>query len=285
MTHRRTFVGGALALGAIVAALGAALAAIGTARAQAAPGDLVAVVGATGRSGRLVVEQLVAAGRPVRAVVRDVDKAKASLPAGVPVVAGDVRDAAALAAALRGAKYVISAIGAGGGPNPKPGNGPRDVDEAGTANIAKAAKESGVAQLVVISSMGVSKPDANPMAFMRPILAAKAAGEAAVRASGVPYTIVRPGGLADEPGGKLKVQFRQGDTGTGRIPRADVATVAIQALGRTSAYGRTFEIVSGTEPAPNDWVADFAALRPDPSPPTSLSVTGVPAAPQLAAKR
>jgi uncharacterized protein YbjT (DUF2867 family) len=101
---------------------------------------------------------------------------------------------------------------------------------------------------------------------MRPILSAKFKGETALRNSGVPYTIVRPGGLVDEPGGKAAVEFQQGDKASGRIPRADVATVCIEALGRKSALGKTFEIVSGKGAWPNNWNKDFAALAADPKP-------------------
>ena len=191
-----------------------------------------------------VVEQLVARGYKVRALVRDAAAARAKLPAGVELVVADVRDPNTLAPALKGAKYVISAIGAGGGPKADPANGARDVDHLGVANLATASKAAGVKQLVLVSSSSVTKAAENPMAFMRPILAAKFEGEQALRASGVPYTIVRPGGLSDEPGGKLVVTFSQGDTTTGRIPRADVATACIEALGRKAAQGRTFEIFS-----------------------------------------
>ena len=107
------------------------------AAAQAAPkDDLVAVVGATGRTGVPVVEQLVARGYKVRALVRDAAAAKAKLPAGVEVVVADVRDPNTLAPALKGAKYVISTIGAGGGPKADPTNGAREIDHLGVANLA-----------------------------------------------------------------------------------------------------------------------------------------------------
>jgi NAD(P)-dependent dehydrogenase (short-subunit alcohol dehydrogenase family) len=79
-----------------------------------AKGELVAVAGASGRTGKHVVEQLAASGYQVRALVRDMDKAKGMFPAGVTIVAADVRDIASLRPALKGARYVVSAIGAGG---------------------------------------------------------------------------------------------------------------------------------------------------------------------------
>lgn len=235
--------------------------------AQAAPqDDLVAVVGAAGRTGVPVVEQLVARGYKVRALVRDVEAARAKLPAGVELVAADVRDVKTLAPALKGAKYVISTIGAGGGPKADPTNGAREIDHLGVANLATVSKSAGVKQFVLVSSSSVTKAAENPMAFMRPILAAKFEGEQALRASGVPYTIVRPGGLSDDPGGKLAVAFGQGDTAAGRIPRADVATACIESLGRATALGRTFEIVSAKDAAPTDWAKSFGALKAEAAP-------------------
>jgi len=257
MTTRRSLVLSTLASFGVLAAGAMPL-------VQAAPkDDLVAVVGATGRTGVPVVEQLVARGYKVRALVRDAAAAKAKLPAGVEIVVADVRDPNTLAPALKGVKYVISTIGAGGGPKADPTNGAREIDHLGVANLATVSKAAGVKQLVLVSSSSVTKAAENPMAFMRPILAAKFEGEQALRSSGVPYTIVRPGGLSDDAGGKFAVTFAQGDTTAGRIPRADVATACIEALGRRSALGRTVEIFSSSDAAATDWAKAFKALKPD----------------------
>lgn len=233
--------------------------------AALAKGELVLVAGATGRTGKPTVDQLVARGYKVRAMVRDAAKGRDGFPKGVTVVVADVRDPASLKRAVRGVKYVISTIGAGGGRTPEPGGGPEDIDNLGIANLAMAAKAAKVKHLVLVSSAAVTKSADHPMPFMRPILAAKFKGENALRASGVPYTIVRPGGLLDEAGGKLAVQMMQGDKEAGRIPRADVATICIEALGRKSAQGKTFEATSGKNPWPNNWDKDFAALATDPA--------------------
>jgi uncharacterized protein YbjT (DUF2867 family) len=224
--------------------------------------DLVLVAGATGRTGRRVVEQLVAKNYRVRALVRDAAKAKADFPAAVEIVVGDVTDPATLAPAVVGVKYLISAIGASG-MKPAPGSTGEDIDNLGNANLAAAAKKAGVAQFVLVSSMGTSIAATHPMEFMRPILMAKLKGETAVRSSGVPYTIVKPGGLTDDAGGKTAVAFAQGDAGMGRIPRADVATVCIEALGRKSAQGKSVSIVTGTGAWPNDWDKEFKAIKVD----------------------
>lgn len=240
--------------------------AIGVPPPAFAKGETVLVVGAGGRTGKLVVERLVARGYQVRALVRSADKAQGQFPAGVQIVVGDVRNIDTLRPALKSARYVISTVGAGGGPQPEPGNGPEDIDHRGVANLAQAARAARVRHLVLVSSAAVSKHENYPVAFMRPILAAKFKGENALRASGVPYTVIRPGGLIDEPGGRVAVQFAQGDTTTGRIPRADVATVAVEALGRKTALNKTFEIFSSKSSTPNNWNIDFKILGADSKP-------------------
>lgn len=237
-----------------------------TPAASLAKGEWVLVAGATGRTGKLAVQQLVARGYRVRALVRDANKAKDVFPVGVQVAVGDVRDAASLKSPMKGIIFVISAIGAGGGPKPEPGNGAEDIDNQGVGNLAKAAKAAKVKQLVLVSSASTTHYADYPVAFMRPIFFAKYKGETALRTSGVPYTIVRPGGLTDEAGGKAALQFTQGDTAAGRIARADVATVCVEAIGRKQALGKTFEVVSGTGTWPNDWTKEFAALKADPKP-------------------
>jgi uncharacterized protein YbjT (DUF2867 family) len=248
---------------ALAAAAGAALMTGPLAAARGA--DLVVVAGATGRTGKEVVAELVKRNYRVRALVRDAAKAQGTFPAGVEIVVGDVRDEDSLRKAFKGAHYVISAVGAGGGPNAPADAGPEQIDNQGVAKMAQAARKARVRQLVLVSSAAVTKAETYPMAFMRPILAAKFKGENALRASGVPYTIVRPGGLLDEPGGRKAVQFSQGDTTTGRIPRADVALVCVEALGRRSALRKTVELLSGDGALPQDFEREFAALAADPA--------------------
>lgn len=229
----------------------------------AAEKELVLVAGATGRVGVHIVRQLVAADYPVRALVRDAAAAKAELPEGVEIIAADVRDPATLSAPMQGAVYVISSIGAGG-VKPVPGNGPEEVDYQGNVNLTKAAQAANVKHFVLVSSGATSKAENFPVPFMRPILAFKFRSEEFLRHSGMPYTVVKPGGLTDEEGGRNAIDLFQGDVNTmGRIPRVDVATVCVAALGNEQAMGKTFEVMGGKGPVSADWQARFAALKPD----------------------
>lgn len=222
--------------------------------------QLVVVAGATGGTGRALVTNLQAQGYEVRAFVRDLDKARVVLGDNVELAKGDVRDPDTIAAAMAGADFVISSIGAGRG---DPENGPEQVDFKGVSNLAEAAAAAKVRQFVLVSSSGVTQEDHFLNRVMDNVLIWKFKGEEALRESGVPYTVVRPGGLINQPGGSEALVFAQGDTTAGRIAREDVALICIAALDNPAALGKTFETFSSEEPGANDWDAMFASLQAD----------------------
>jgi len=222
--------------------------------------QLVFVAGATGGTGRALVTNLQAQGYAVRAFVRDAGKARVVLGDNVEFITGDVRDIDTIRPAMAGVTYAISAIGAS---RSDPENGPEAVDFGGVANLANAAAEAGVKQFVLVSSSGVTQEDHFLNKVMNNVLLWKFKGEEALRNSGVPYTIVRPGGLINTPGGKESLVFAQGDTTAGRISREDVALICIAALGNPAAVGKTFETYSTEEPGNNNWDVMFGALDAD----------------------
>ena len=228
--------------------------------ASADNGGLVLVAGATGGTGRALVRNLVGQGYSVRAFVRDEKKARTVLGDDIGYAVGDVREVDTILAALDGADYVISAIGSS---RADPANNPEAVDYLGVSNLAKAAAQSEVRQFVLVSSSGVTQEDHFLNKAFDNILMWKFKGEEALRASGVPYTVVRPGGLVNTPGGEFGVIFAQGDTTTGRISREDVALICIAALQAPEALGKTFETYSSEQPGENDWGALFGALAAD----------------------
>ncbi len=232
------------------------------AEAAGAAGDsrpLVLVAGATGRTGALVVAELQRRGYPVRAFVRNTAKAAERLGTEVEAVAGDLKDPASIAAALDGVGAVINAAGASGG---GADNTPEKVDFEGARNLAEAAHAAGVNQYVLVSSRGVTVDDHPLNRMFNNVLIWKRRGEEAVAASGIDYTIVRPGELNDEPGGRQTIVFEQGDSRAQGIfiPRADVARVCVAALEHDAARNKTFEIhvVDGAPQA--DLGADFQTL-------------------------
>lgn len=255
---------GSLALGLLSAFLLATLAACSSAALESADtadaGGVVLVAGATGGTGRALVRNLQAEGYSVRALVRDLDKARLVLGDNVDLRTGDVRDVDTLIPAVTGADYVISAIGAS---QSDPENGPEAVDYGGVKNLVEAAAAADVRQFVLVSSSGVTQEDHYLNKMFNNVLQWKFKGETALRDSGLNYTIVRPGGLVNIPGGKEALVFAQGDTTSGRISREDVAIICIRALQVTAARNRTFETYSTEAAGQNDWQALFGALQSD----------------------
>jgi uncharacterized protein YbjT (DUF2867 family) len=255
-----------VAAAAVMAAVALLMAvpAIGSEHSASEPGnsasELVLVAGATGRTGAEVVTLLVDRGYRVRAFVRDIDKAREKLGEGIDYVVGDVRERATIDAALVDVDALVSAIGAGRG---DPSNGPEFVDYGGVRNLADASAAAGLRQVVLVSSMGVTQEDHILNKMFNDVLKWKFKGEEALRESGVPYTIVRPGGLTNAPGGETGVVFQQGDKEAGAIPRADVAKVCVAALESSDALNKTFEINSGKNPPTGSLGDAFAALVRD----------------------
>jgi uncharacterized protein YbjT (DUF2867 family) len=224
---------------------------------------IVLVAGATGGTGQEVVEQALAHGLRVRALVRDEAKARMLFGDRVQYAIGDVREPRTLKRAVKGAGQVISALGANVQRDPE--NSPELVDFAGVKALAEAAKAAGVSQFILVSSMGVTHPDQQTNATLGNILSWKLKGEEAVRATGINYTIVRPGELTNEPGGLRGVRLMQGDplSGEGTISRSDVASLLVSAIGREDLYGKTFEVVGDHARPRIEWASLYNGLQPD----------------------
>jgi uncharacterized protein YbjT (DUF2867 family) len=220
---------------------------------------VILVAGATGGLGQQLVYQLKQAGQPVRALARSLKNARVVLGPEIQITAADVREPATLAPAVEGVRYVLSALGTHA---PLGGNSPEHVDYEGVKNLVDAAKSAGVEHFVLVSSIAVTQPD-HPLNAFGKVLSWKLKGEEALRASGLAYTIVRPGGLTDEPAGQKGLQIDQGDRISGRISRAVVAQVCLQAMQQPAARNTTFEIVEAEGQMPTDWVAFFSGLQPD----------------------
>ena len=219
----------------------------------------ILVAGATGGVGRLVVSKLLQRGQPVRIVVRDAKKARALFGDGLEIFSGDVRQPATLAPAMDGVSVVICAIGSR---SPLGSNTPQRVDFEGVRNLAQAAAAAQVGRFILVSSISATKPN-HPFNAFGKILTWKFEGEQALRRCGVPYTIVRPGGLTDGQGSEKALVIDQGDRITGSISRSDVAEICIQTVNHVATLNATFEVIEGTGPAASDWTELFQNLSPD----------------------
>ena len=174
------------------------------------------------------------------------------------------------------------------------------VDKQGVINAAQACIAAGVPRLIIIVSSGaVTRPDSAVYKLLntvgKGIMQSKIEGEDAVRAlyaqaPNVGYTVVRPGGLTTgESLGPAALELNQGDSKSGRLSRADVAAICINALDSASTWDTTFEcyealtarplesvgisnilklkggttFVSGKERRGNTWEALFDGLQVD----------------------
>ncbi len=235
-----------------------------TAWAQVPPRALsFLVVGGAGRTGQLVVKDLLARGFAVRGLSRRVDDAKAAIPEAT-WFAGDVREPATLAAALAGVGVVVYAVG--GTREHDPGNSAAAIYDVGVATVAAAAKPAGVRHIVLLSSAGVTpigQPDEDPL---REVTTAKRSGEAHMRASGLGYSIVRTYGVWDAAEGKLGILLTQGDKPSKTrlmTSRRDIARVLAECAVNPDAAGKSFEIGNVASPDPDAWAQEFSRLTQD----------------------
>lgn len=148
---------------------------------------LITIVGGTGFVGRYVVQELARRGARIRVVSRDPQKALFLKPLGgvgqIQLVAGDVTDAASLAAACKGAAAVVNLVGILAEDAEQTFDA---VQAQGAANVAQAAARAGATALVHISAIGAD-PEAET-GYAR----TKGEGEAAVRQAFPSATILRP---------------------------------------------------------------------------------------------
>lgn len=247
----------------------------------------VAVTGAGGQTGQLAFRKLLS--RPDQfaplGVVRTEQSRSALLETGIPpecVVVADVTDGKAFASAIEGCSALI--IGTSAKPAPTgetdsetgrpifsfPNGSPEEVDWLGQKTQIDAAKACGPdTHVVICSSMGGTDPSNMLNALGRDkdgkggdILLWKRKAEKYLIDSGLPYTIVHPGGLLNEPGGKREICIGIDDSrdeGERSIPREDVAEVLVQALLVPEYRGRSFDIRSKLE-GEGEVTTDFAAL-------------------------
>jgi uncharacterized protein YbjT (DUF2867 family) len=213
----------------------------------------VLVAGATGGIGRLVVAAAQRHGLRVTALVRDPRRAEQVLP-DVDLVRGDLEDAGSLTAALQRIDAVVFTHGGNGSPDQA-----RRIDYGGVANVLHAL-DGRNPRITLMTSIGVSRQGRGSMGEL---LDWKRRSERLVRASGAPYTIVRPGWFDHVGRGDDRLVLEQGDTGNGGIGREQLAELLVRALLTDTAVGRTFELFAVPGPAPTDWAGLFGGVRPD----------------------
>lgn len=203
----------------------------------------VLVFGATGGTGRAVVDQALEAGHQVTAFARRAATSSRSSER-LRVVQGDVTTLDPAAPFVAGHDAVVCALGA-------PGRSQARVRAVGTGRIVSAMQRAAVRRLFVVSSYGVGDSRARLPFVMRRIVVPLFLGpafedheeqEAVVRGSGLDFTLVRPVGLTNGPRtGTYLVDFpaKGPPRPKGRIARADVADFILRHLSDDAWIGRT----------------------------------------------
>lgn len=223
----------------------------------------VLVIGATGSVGRLVVEEAIRAGYAVRALVRDIDRAR-GLPAQAEPAVGDLTKPASLSAAVDGVDAIVFTHGCDGAGKV----GAESIDYGGLRNVL-AALGGRPARIALMTAIGVTDRTG---AYNRATQAHdwKRRAERLVRASARPYTIVRPGWFDHNDPDQHRLVLLQGDTrragdpSDGVVARRQIAEVLVRSLSADTAMRKTFELVAQRGPPPDDLDALLRALDTDP---------------------
>ncbi len=215
------------------------------------------VAGATGKTGYRIVKELIAQGIPVKALVRDAEKAKSLLPREAEIIIGDVLAPETLDAALVDCTVLLSATGAAPSFDP---TGPYKVDYEGTKNLVDAAKRNNIEHFVMVSSLCVSK-FFHPLNLFWLILVWKKQAEEYLQQSGLTYTIVRPGGLKEDESDDQLVMEGADSLFEGSLPRTQVAQVCVAALSESASRDKIVEIVARSDAPATSINALFAQVK------------------------
>jgi uncharacterized protein YbjT (DUF2867 family) len=202
----------------------------------------VVVAGGHGQVALRLLRLLAERGDRARGLIRNPDHAADLQAVGAEPVLCDLEHEDDVSQFVEGADAVVFAAGAG------PGSGParkQTVDLGGAVKLIEAAKANAIQRYVIVSSIGADRPD-RASEQMRPYIEAKTEADRQLAASGLDYTIVRPGRLTNAPGtGRIRVGV---DIGYGEVTRDDVAATLAAVLRTDSTIGKTFILLGGDTP-------------------------------------
>jgi uncharacterized protein YbjT (DUF2867 family) len=215
----------------------------------------VVIVGGHGKIALRLEQLLAERGDRARALIRNPDQAPDLEQRGAEPVVCDVEAADDISEHVKGADAVVFAAGAG------PGSGPerkRTVDYGAAVKLIDACKQTGTERYLMISAMGVERPE-RWSEQMRPYYQAKRDADEALEAARLEHTIVRPGMLTDEEGRGLIEVGTPLET-SGPVERDDVAATLLACLDEPRTASLAFDVLRGTVPIP-EAIASLVGAR------------------------
>ncbi|MBY0202140.1 MULTISPECIES: SDR family oxidoreductase [Paenibacillus] len=201
----------------------------------------VLVIGANGQIGKHLVEQLAQEGKhQVTALIRKPEQADALKELGAQVVMGDLEGTVdEIAEAMKDQNAIVFTAGSGGSTGP---DKTLLIDLDGAVKTMEAAEKQGISRYILVSAYGADQRSKWPEEI-KPYYVAKHFADRALFASDLNYTIIRPGGLKNEPGtGRVAVGT---DLKPGSIAREDVARVIAASLQEEKTYRMAFDLIAG----------------------------------------
>lgn len=202
--------------------------------------DGILLFGANRGTGLEVARLLRARGEPVTALVRPGADATALEQLGVMLHRGNVLEAADVDGAFASGRFraVVNTVGGRRG-EPRP-------DYSGTRHTIDAAKRAGVRRYLFVTAVGCGDSraavHAKVLEFLGPVLDEKTKGEDYLRASGLDYTILRPGGMTHDPASGTAIRTEDRNA-MGVINRADLARIVVDCLDDPATIGRIYHTI------------------------------------------
>ena len=202
----------------------------------------VVIVGGHGKIALRLEKILAERGDSPRGIIRKTEQADELEKIGAEPIVLDIENVDDIDDAFAGAEAVVYTAGAGAGSGPAR---KLTVDYGGAVKSVEAAIDKEIRRFVIVSAIGANHPD-GWSDEMKPYYEAKADADKFVAGSGLDYTIVRPGGLTDDPGtGNVSVGD---DLPGGSVARDDVALVLAEVLRADNTIGKAFDLVGGETP-------------------------------------
>jgi uncharacterized protein YbjT (DUF2867 family) len=203
--------------------------------------ESVLIFGGTRGTGLETARVLRNRGDGVTALVRDGSDATELEAIGVNIVRGNVINPADVDAAFSSGSFraAINTVGGKRGETPRP-------DIGGTQNIVDGAKRAGVDRVLMVTAIGAGNSQSavapKVLEVLGEVLDMKTKAENVLRESGLGYTILRPGGMTNDPASGTAIKTEDHNR-MGVINRADLAALVVDCLDEEEAIGKTYHTV------------------------------------------